>query len=717
MIKSIDNSSANNVSNSLLGWSVAAPTNDSSSDDDGINGIHQAQLHQKKHSNTGEDDTEPSTLRTEYILHSSAYSNPSQTQLHHCENSSPEKNQEQHELSKSSNGSNLNSNYVLNTVLNPVFKPVSVTNTSVNPGGKRLSQPSLSLDTKQVPTNNSAAINTVTGPTSPWSSSEHSTVFTASTRTVRSSHSTTHSSVSDLDSSSSRKRKYPLILCSPKHPRASNEVPASPSETEFSTPLKINKNTVNSSRRSPLNSTHSTPVAAVRYSNSTKAATRNRIPSFTLQQQQSLQKKLQRSYSSSASSSYSDQTTTSSEYSNLTNLVTSVPALKLKPTSSPSTPQTASSDDSLVSNSSLLHLPKYTGANKPLFEKPLPVTPTFPISCSYPLTPPEVSDSQLQLFHQPQVITSLVTPVAPVPTRPLSLTLAKSSNSSSGEIPDFSKYNNRYSCSEIMMLEERLKQMNVSNPEIFPPTPGELPGTSSFSAALAPAKFSSSRKPVLTPGSPNDRFNLHMVTTLDNSNKNNRSNTGNSSSQDTTTGQKKHDGNVATPSKRFSFLWRKRKTKQAASDEAKMPATPKANKPAAAATAVDTPTTITIATPNKKTTAAAESPMNTRSPVDDAYDDGGSPSTVVPLPQQQQKSDASPEPEVLTSLVDSTSPSPSSVVLIQPRSQLGDKSVRKSLSYELDDEVERRASQEVLVSVSNPFLFYFYFTFFCSSSL
>ena len=82
MIKSIDNSSANNVSNSLLGWSVAAPTNDSSSDDDGINGIHQAQLHQKKHSNTGEDDTEPSTLRTEYILHSSAYSNPSQTQLH-----------------------------------------------------------------------------------------------------------------------------------------------------------------------------------------------------------------------------------------------------------------------------------------------------------------------------------------------------------------------------------------------------------------------------------------------------------------------------------------------------------------------------------------------------------------------------------------------------------------------------------------------------------
>ena len=104
--------------------------------------------------------------------------------------------------------------------------------------------------------------------------------------------------------------------------------------------------------------------------------------------------------------------------------------------------------------------------------------------------------------------------------------------------------------------------------------------------------------------------------------------------------------------------------------------------------------------------------MNTRSPVDDAYDDGGSPSTVVPLPQQQQKSDASPEPEVLTSLVDSTSPSPSSVVLIQPRSQLGDKSVRKSLSYELDDEVERRASQEVLVSVSNPFLFYFYFTFF-----
>lgn len=264
-----------------------------------------------------------------------------------------------------------------------------------------------------------------------------------------------------------------------------------------------------------------------------------------------------------------------------------------------------------------------------------------------------------------------------------------------------------------MMLEERLKQMNVSNPEIFPPTPGELPGTSSFSAALAPAKFSSSRKPVLTPGSPNDRFNLHMVTTLDNSNKNNRSNTGNSSSQDTTTGQKKHDGNVATPSKRFSFLWRKRKTKQAASDEAKIPTTPKVNKPAAAAaTAVDTPTTITIATPNKKTTAAAESPMNTRSPVDDAYDDGGSPSTVVPLPQQQQKSDASPEPEVLTSLVDSTSPSPSSVVLIQPRSQLGDKSVRKSLSYELDDEVERRASQEVLVSVSNPFLFYFYFTFF-----
>lgn len=261
-----------------------------------------------------------------------------------------------------------------------------------------------------------------------------------------------------------------------------------------------------------------------------------------------------------------------------------------------------------------------------------------------------------------------------------------------------------------MMLEERLKQMNVSNPEIFPPTPGELPGTSSFSAALAPAKFSSSRKPVLTPGSPNDRFNLHMVTTLDNSNKNNRSNTGNSSSQDTTTGQKKHDGNVATPSKRFSFLWRKRKTKQAASDEAKMPTTPKANKPAAAAaTAVDTPTTITIESPNKKTTAAAELPMNTRSLVDDAYDDGGSPSTVVPLPQQQQKSDASPEPEVLTS------PSPSSVVLIQPRSQLGDKSVRKSLSYELDDEVERRASQEVLVSVSNPFLFYFYFTFFVHS--
>jgi hypothetical protein len=381
-----------------------------------------------------------------------------------------------------------------------------------------------------------------------------------------------------------------------------------------------------------------------------------------------------------------------------------VPALKLKPTSSPSTPQTATSDNSLVTSSNLLHLPKYTGANKPLFEKPLPVTPTFPIGYSYPLTPPEISDNQLLLFDQPQVITSLVTPVAPVPTRPLSLTLANKSNNSSCEILDFTKYNNsRYSCSEIMMMEERLKQMKASNSDIFPPTPGELTSTSSFSGVLAPAKFSSSRQPVLSPDSPNDRFNLHMVTKLDNNNNNNNSNTSNSNNsncQDTTAEQNKHDANLATPPKRFSFLWRKRKAKP--SDEAKMPATPSASKPAAAAAAVDTPTTINTAPTNKNPTAAAESPMHTRSLVDDAYADGGGPSPVVPLLG----------PELLASLVDHTSSSPSSVLPMPPCSRLDDKSVRKSLSYELDDEVERRASQKAMVSVSNPFTFLYLLFFF-----
>lgn len=699
-----------NSSSDLLAWPVASSKNDSSSDDDSFAGTYQSQQHQLQKDTVydNNDVTTLSTLPTEYVLHSSDSSNLNQKQLGHeevgnaCTIQKSHK-RKQNQLSEPFEDYNLSYDPVLSPAQIPVMNPLS--------SHQRLPPSVLLLNTKQALSDLSPPINTASPP--PSSPSEYSAYSTVNTynNSPQLSKALTYSTIIDFEPHSPIEQKHSPVWFSSNYPDLDSKEPSFSVSLSNSVTLDLPnpvKNTIVNSRSFSISSIKSTPAKPTHSLTFTKPVNKKRVSS--LPSQQPLKHKSQHSHSSSGSSTYSEHTNTGSEFSNLTNLVTSVPALKLKSTPSPSVNQIANSNTNLYN--SLNRLPKYSGDNKPLFEKPLPITPTSSVRSVYPLTPPETINN---LFGQPQVITSLVTPVAPIPTRPLSLSLAYKTNSSGDKVIDLSKYNNRYSCSEIMMMEEHLKQMKTCNTEDFPPTPTELINSSSFSSATGPAKFNPSRQPVLSPDSPNNGVSLQSVTKIGNhksssiTNNNNTDDNNCSRTSNTSVSEQKkpEKTSLVTTPKRFSFLWRKRKSKTATSEEAIEVVQSNIGTSVATENDLDTHNTATTAAATTSLTTTTESHQNTQSPIDDKYLDYGSPNTIVPAPQkQQQQNFDSPGTALLISSSDSVLP-------IKPRSQLDDKSVRKSLSYELDDEVEKRASQEAIVSVSN----YNSFLFVCFSFL
>lgn len=684
-------------SSDLLVWPVASSTNDSSSDDDSFTDTYRSQQHQLQKLTVydNNDVTTLSTLQTEYVLHSSDSSNLNQKQLGHegvgdaCTVQKCHK-RKQNQLSEPFEDYNLSHDPVLSPVQIPVMNPLS--------SHQHHLQPVLLPNTKQA-NDLSPPINTAS-PAPSSSPSEYSAYSTANTynNSPQLSKVLTYSTITDFEPHSPIEQKHSPVWFSSNYSSIDKKEPSFSASLSNSVTLDLPNpvtDTIVNSRRFSISSIQSTPAKSIHSLTVTKPVNKKRIASLPSQQQ--LKHKSQHSHSSSGSSTYSEHTNTGSEFSNLTNLVTSVPALKLKPTPSPSINQIANSNINL--DNSLNRLPKYSGANKPLFEKPLPITPTSPVRSVYPLTPPETIDN---IFGQPQVITSLVTPVAPIPTRPLSLSLAHKTDSSGDKVLDLSKYNNRYSCSEIMMMEEHIEQMKTCNSEVFPPTPTELINSSSFSNAIGPAKFNPSRQPVLSPDSPNNGVSLQSVTKISNhksssltNNNNTNDNNYSKNSNNSVSGQKKSEKtSLVTTPKRFSFLWRKRRSKTATSEEAVEAVQPNIGKSVAAENSLDTENTATMTAETTNITNTTESHQNTQSSTDDKYLDCSSPNTIVPAPQKQQQPKFDSPSTALMS-------SPESVLPIKPRSRLDDKSVRKSLSYELDDEVEKRASQEAIVSVSN----------------
>lgn len=425
----------------------------------------------------------------------------------------------------------------------------------------------------------------------------------------------------------------------------------------------------------------SAPSQPLIHTQRTNRAARTRVRSLPSSEIKSYQR-----HGNSLSSSSNDSAAPSvsgSEASDLTKLIISVPALDLQ------------------NNNSRSIINTYTGSNKPLFDTPLPKAPnsSFNSSNSSNSSTSSTSNSSSNspslrgpgIQTSAPIIASSVSPVSPIPTRPVSLTLPY--NQSFDNI--LKNKDNRYSCTEIILMEERLKSGDFSSP-IQPTRSDANLSTSSFTAAPKPARYHTSRQAHSSPESddnlpppkntlgqsawkiPKSHSGSELYKTMTTTTRNpliifkkdDIAGPSSATQNHNQTQNQQQQLQQASQSKKFSFPWRKKK--------------PKAYEP------------VSLPLASQSTAPVLDLPLSFeagRSDLDLLHMVSGE--QLSPTKQQQPVDAAS------STLVFSSPSNASKSAEVTPKNSgmpmipVDKKFVRKSLSYELDSEVER-ASQDNL---------------------
>lgn len=212
----------------------------------------------------------------------------------------------------------------------------------------------------------------------------------------------------------------------------------------------------------------------------------------------------------------------------------------------PDTSETSAAPTNLAHHNSKILPLRYGGAKKSQFKKP-----------PHP-APLKVSSPPFAKLNAP-VFTSTVVPVSPIPTRPVSLA-ALSRRTVSAEVLPLK--DNDFACNEIVIMEERLKEIKAAGGiNIIT----ELNNSTSSFSASSPAKFSASRQAPSSPSS--DKINLHAEPTQVSAN----SSVNSASIPKQVPAVSNEASTPPMQSKRFSFFWHKKKPKSALASEPEVP--------------------------------------------------------------------------------------------------------------------------------------------------